>query len=52
VPLAGSSQLEVIPFNPTFSDAVLDLIVGIQRDEFAIDITAEQQPGAGQVASL
>ena len=36
--------MEVIPFNPTFGDDVSDLIVGIQRDEFAIDITAEQQP--------
>ena len=36
--------MEVIPFRAAFRDEVLDLIVGIQRGEFAIDITAEQQP--------
>lgn len=41
---AAGNDLEVIPFRPCFGDDVLDLILGIQRGEFAIDITAEQQP--------
>ena len=36
--------MEVVPFQPGFTSGVVDLIVGIQRGEFAIDITAEQQP--------
>jgi GNAT superfamily N-acetyltransferase len=36
--------LEVIPFRSEFTRDVSDLIVGIQREEFSIDITAEQQP--------
>jgi N-acetylglutamate synthase-like GNAT family acetyltransferase len=36
--------LEIIPFQRQFGSAALALIVGIQRDEFAIDITADQQP--------
>jgi len=34
----------VIPFEPSFEQAVVELIVGIQRGEFEIAITAEQQP--------
>jgi len=37
-------DLHVRPFRPELQSDVLDLIVGIQRDEFDIDITAEQQP--------
>jgi GNAT superfamily N-acetyltransferase len=36
--------MEVTTFRPGFSSDVLELIVGIQRDEFSIDITAAQQP--------
>ena len=36
--------MEIVPFETRFQDAVLDLIVGIQRGEFGIDITAERQP--------
>jgi len=36
--------LEIVPFQPDLRSDVLDLIVGIQRDEFGIEITAEQQP--------
>lgn len=32
------------PFLPADRDGVIALIVGIQRDEFAIPITAEEQP--------
>lgn len=36
--------MDVIPFQPSFQDDVSRLIVAIQRDEFEIEITAEQQP--------
>lgn len=36
--------MEIVPFQPSFESDVSRLIVGIQRDEFGIDITAEQQP--------
>jgi len=36
--------LEVVPFRPELANEVVALIVAIQRDEFAIEITAEQQP--------
>lgn len=35
--------MDVLPFRPSFTSDVLALIVGIQRGEFGIDITAEQQ---------
>ncbi len=31
-------------FRPQFTDEVVALIVGIQREEFGVEITAEQQP--------
>ena len=36
--------MEVVPFRDEFESEVLDLIVGIQRNEFGIPITREQQP--------
>lgn len=44
--------LEIIPFQREFENAVLALIVGIQRDEFAIDITADQQPDLHDVPAF
>lgn len=41
--------MEVIPFEPRFRSDVLDLILGIQRNEFAIDITAEGQPDLQEI---
>lgn len=38
------TALEIVPFRPDLRSDVLDLVVGIQRDEFGIEITAEQQP--------
>lgn len=34
----------VVSFTPAFESEVVDLIVGIQREEFGIAISAEQQP--------
>jgi GNAT superfamily N-acetyltransferase len=42
--MAGGADVDVIPFQPSFQGEVSRLIVGIQRDEFGIEITAEQQP--------
>jgi len=36
--------VQVTPFSPELEAEVIDLIVGIQRDEFALDIDAEGQP--------
>jgi N-acetylglutamate synthase-like GNAT family acetyltransferase len=36
--------VEIIPFRSEFQSEVLELILGIQRGEYSIDITAEQQP--------
>jgi hypothetical protein len=36
--------LEIRSFEPRFGAAVRELIVSIQRGEFGIEITAEQQP--------
>lgn len=36
--------MEVVPFRAEFEGGVLELIIGIQRNEFDIPITAEQQP--------
>ncbi len=36
--------MEVLSFIPPFSHGVADLIMGIQREEFAIDISFEDQP--------
>jgi N-acetylglutamate synthase-like GNAT family acetyltransferase len=42
-------MLTIIPFQPDFATAVIELIVGIQRGEFAIDITAAQQPDLADI---
>lgn len=36
--------MEIIPFRRELTSEVIAVIVGVQRDEFAIDITADQQP--------
>jgi N-acetylglutamate synthase-like GNAT family acetyltransferase len=43
--------MEVVPFSLEFESAVIDLIVGIQRHEFAIDIDAERQPDLRTIPS-
>jgi N-acetylglutamate synthase-like GNAT family acetyltransferase len=44
-------SMEIVPFRPAFDNAVVELIVGIQRGEFGIDITAEQQPDLRRIRS-
>jgi GNAT superfamily N-acetyltransferase len=44
--------LEIVPFRAGFEDQVVSLIVGIQRDEFGIEITAEQQPDLSDIPAF
>lgn len=43
--------MRVIPFAPEFETEVVELIVSIQRDEFEIDISADDQPDLRGIAS-
>ncbi|HVN40731.1 MAG TPA: GNAT family N-acetyltransferase [Myxococcota bacterium] len=40
----SAGTLEILPFGPRFQREVVALILGVQRGEFAIDITAAEQP--------
>ena len=40
------------PYAPTDEDAVLSHILAIQRDEFAVEVTAEDQPDLREVRSV
>jgi N-acetylglutamate synthase-like GNAT family acetyltransferase len=44
-------KIEVVPFERRFGDDTLELIVSIQRGEFAIDITAAQQPDLHDISA-
>jgi N-acetylglutamate synthase-like GNAT family acetyltransferase len=44
--------VEVLPFAPELQRQVIDLIVDIQRNEFGIPITAEQQPDLARIPSF
>jgi len=44
--------VSIVPFSTEHQDAVLELILGIQRGEFEIDITAAQQPDLGEIPSF
>ena len=41
--------MEVVLFRPKYQRQVVDLILEIQRDEFGIQISAEQQPDLMQI---
>ena len=41
--------MEIRPFAPRFTDEVSRLILSIQRGEFGIEITAEQQPDLADI---
>ena len=44
-----SPAAEIVPFRPGLGGAVVELIVSIQRDEFGLDIGAEQQPDLSDI---
>jgi len=44
--------MEVVPFRPEFASQVLDLILDIQRNEFGMTISAEQQPDLTRIPSF
>ncbi|MBI9089122.1 MAG: GNAT family N-acetyltransferase [Desulfobacterium sp.] len=43
-PSATKSGVEISPFSPDHGEMVVDLIVGIQQNEFNISITIDNQP--------
>ena len=44
--------MQIVPFSPGFEAEVVELVVGIQRGEFGIDITAEGQPDLRSIPSF
>ncbi len=44
MPISTASPIQVLRFEPTDQQGVIDVIVPIQREEFGIAITAEDQP--------
>jgi N-acetylglutamate synthase-like GNAT family acetyltransferase len=42
-------RVSIVPFAPEYTTAVLNLIVPIQREEFGIAITAEDQPDLSDI---
>ena len=48
----GDHDLEILPFRPELERDVLELIVGIQRGEFGIEITAEEQPDLREIPAF
>jgi N-acetylglutamate synthase-like GNAT family acetyltransferase len=48
----AESNVEVVPFRAGLERRVVDLILGIQHDEFGIQISAEQQPDLGQIPTF
>ncbi len=45
-------MMEILPFQPEFGSQVIALILAIQRDEFGMQITAEQQPDLAQIPTF
>ncbi len=43
--------MRVVPFASDYEEAILRLIVGIQRGEFGLDVSAEAQPDLRKIAS-
>jgi len=43
--------MQVVPFSPKHESGVVDLIVGIQRGEFGLEIDAERQPDLRSITS-
>jgi GNAT superfamily N-acetyltransferase len=45
-------MIEIVPFSPNHQAGVIDLVLSIQRDEFGVDITLEDQPDLLDVAGF
>lgn len=45
-------MLKIVEFAPRYEAAIIELIVSIQRDEFGIEITAEEQPDLRSIPSF
>jgi N-acetylglutamate synthase-like GNAT family acetyltransferase len=50
--LRKDRRIEILEFDPRYRQAVTDLIVGIQRHEFGIDISADEQPDLASIPSF
>lgn len=44
MPTSTADPIQILPFEPADQQGVIDVIVPIQREEFGIAITAEDQP--------
>lgn len=44
-----SESCTILPFRPEFTEQVISLIVGIQHDEFGVQITAADQPDLANI---
>ncbi|SQF93726.1 acetyltransferase [Paucimonas lemoignei] len=44
MPTSAAYPIQILPFDPADRQGVIDVIVPIQREEFGIAITAEDQP--------
>jgi len=48
----NSKQIEIKVFSSEYQEDVIDLIVGIQQEEFGIAVTAEDQPDLNNIPSF
>ncbi len=46
------TDITIIPFQENYEQGVKDLIIGIQREEFAIDITLDEQPDLSAIPNI
>ena len=46
------NEISIVPFTPEYTTEVIDLILSIQRGEFDIPITAEDQPDLREIPSF
>ena len=49
---SGTGLIQIVPFSPTHAEGVAALIVGIQRDEFQISITLQDQPDLKEIPTF
>ena len=50
--MAQAVEIEIHRFEPSDTQSVIDLILSIQRDEFRIPITIEQQPDLSSIPAF
>ncbi|MCG8338179.1 MAG: GNAT family N-acetyltransferase [Proteobacteria bacterium] len=45
-------MIKIVPFDPSFCDLIIELILAIQRNEFGIEITAADQPDLANISEF